>query len=141
MDNRKDKNGKLLPDDVRLNKYGKILRKTSLDELPEAFNIIKGDMSVVGPRPLLVEYLPRYNNEQKHRHDVRPGLSGLAQINGRNAISWEEKFKYDIDYVNHITFLGDVKIVFMTVVNVFKREGINQDGEATMEEFMGMYKK
>jgi lipopolysaccharide/colanic/teichoic acid biosynthesis glycosyltransferase len=141
MDNRKDKNGKLLPDDVRLNKYGKILRKTSLDELPEAFNIIKGDMSVVGPRPLLVEYLPRYDEEQKHRHDVRPGLSGLAQINGRNAISWEEKFKYDIDYVNHITFLGDVKIVFMTVVNVFKREGINQDGEATMEEFMGMYKK
>jgi lipopolysaccharide/colanic/teichoic acid biosynthesis glycosyltransferase len=141
MDNRKDKNGKLLPDDVRLNKYGKILRKTSLDELPEAFNIIKGNMSVVGPRPLLVEYLPRYNNEQKHRHDVHPGLSGLAQINGRNAISWEEKFKYDIDYVNHITFLGDVKIVFMTVVNVFKREGINQDGEATMEEFMGMYKK
>jgi lipopolysaccharide/colanic/teichoic acid biosynthesis glycosyltransferase len=141
MNNRKDKNGKLLPDDVRLNKYGKILRKTSLDELPEAFNIIKGDMSVVGPRPLLVEYLSRYDEEQKHRHDVRPGLSGLAQINGRNAISWEEKFKYDIDYVNHITFLGDVKIVFMTVVNVFKREGINQDGEATMEEFMGMYKK
>jgi lipopolysaccharide/colanic/teichoic acid biosynthesis glycosyltransferase len=137
MDNRKDKNGKLLPDDVRLNKYGKILRKTSLDELPEAFNIIKGDMSVVGPRPLLVKYLPRYNNEQKHRHDVHPGLSGLAQINGRNAISWEEKFKYDIDYVNHITFLGDLKIVFMTVINVLKREGINQDGEATMEEFMG----
>jgi lipopolysaccharide/colanic/teichoic acid biosynthesis glycosyltransferase len=141
MDNRKDKNGKLLPDDVRLNKYGKILRKTSLDELPEAFNIIKGDMSVVGPRPLLVEYLSRYDEEQKHRHDVRPGLSGLAQINGRNAISWEEKFKYDIDYVNHITFLGDVKIVFMTVVNVFKREGINQDGEATMEEFMGTPEK
>lgn len=125
MDGRKDKEGNLLPDEVRLNKYGRLLRATSLDELPEAFNILKGDMSVVGPRPLLVKYLPYYTKEEAHRHDVRPGLSGLAQVNGRNAISWEDKFRYDIQYVNKITFLGDVKIVFDTVKKVFvKSEGI-----------------
>lgn len=138
MDNRKDKNGNLLPDDIRLNKYGRLLRKTSLDELPEAFNIIKGDMSVIGPRPLLVKYLPRYNDEQKHRHDVRPGLSGLAQVNGRNAISWEEKFKYDVEYTKKITFIGDIKIILQTVGKAFfKREGISSSTSDTMEEFMG----
>jgi lipopolysaccharide/colanic/teichoic acid biosynthesis glycosyltransferase len=141
MDNRKDKDGNLLPDEIRLNKYGRLLRSTSLDELPELINILKGDMAVIGPRPLLVEYLPRYNAEQKHRHDVRPGLSGLAQVNGRNAVSWEDKFKYDVEYVHKITFLGDVKIIFQTVVNVFKRDGINQAGEATMEVFMGTPEK
>lgn len=138
MDNRKDKNGNLLPDEVRLNKYGRLLRKTSLDELPEAFNIIKGDMSVVGPRPLLVKYLPRYSEEQKHRHDVRPGLTGLAQVNGRNAISWEEKFRYDVVYTKKITFLGDVKIIFQTIEKAFlRREGISSGTSDTMEEFMG----
>lgn len=138
MDNRRDKDGNLLPDDVRLNKYGRVLRKTSLDELPEAFNIIKGDISVIGPRPLLVKYLPRYNEDQHHRHDVRPGLSGLAQVNGRNAISWEERFAYDIVYVNHITFLGDLKILFQTVGKAFvKREGISSSTSETMEEFLG----
>lgn len=138
MDNRKDKNGNLLPDDVRLNKYGRLLRKTSLDELPEAFNIIKGDMSVIGPRPLLVRYLPRYNEEQKHRHDVRPGLSGYAQVHGRNAISWEDKFAMDVWYANHVTFLGDVKIILQTVGKAFfKQEGISSATAATMEEFMG----
>jgi len=115
MTDEKDENGNLLPDDVRLTKFGRLLRKTSLDELPEAFNILKGDMSVVGPRPLLVEYLDYYTEEEKHRHDVRPGLSGLAQINGRNAITWEEKFKYDIEYVNNLSFLLDIKIIFRTV--------------------------
>ena len=138
MDNRRDKDGNLLPDEVRLNRYGRLLRKTSLDELPEAFNIIKGDISVIGPRPLLVKYLPRYNEEQHHRHDVRPGLSGLAQVNGRNAISWEERFAYDIVYANHITFLGDLKILFQTVGKAFvKREGISSSTSETMEEFMG----
>ena len=138
MDNRKDENGKLLPDEVRLNKYGRFLRKTSLDELPEAFNIIKGDMSVIGPRPLLVCYLDRYNEEQKHRHDVRPGLTGLAQVNGRNAVSWQEKFRYDLEYVGHITFIGDVKIVFQTVKKAFiKNEGISSETSETMEEFKG----
>ena len=107
MDNRKDKNGNLLPDEVRLNKYGQFLRKTSLDELPEAFNILKGDMSIIGPRPLLVSYLPWYTEEEKQRHDVRPGLSGLAQVNGRNSVTWEEKFSWDLKYVDRITFLGD----------------------------------
>ena len=115
MDNRKDKDGNLLPDEVRLNKYGRFIRKTSLDELPEAFNIIKGDMSVIGPRPLLVKYLPYYSEEERVRHCVRPGLSGLAQVNGRNAISWEEKFAYDVSYVNHITFLLDVSIFCKTI--------------------------
>ena len=125
MDSRKDKDGNLLPDDVRLNKYGRILRSTSLDELPEAFNIIKGDMSVIGPRPLLVEYLPYYTEEEHHRHDVRPGLSGWAQINGRNAIdSWEQRFQYDLEYVNHVSLWFDVKIILMTVLKVLKRSDI-----------------
>ena len=138
MTNEKDAQGNLLPDDVRLNAYGKFLRSTSLDELPELFNILKGDMAVIGPRPLLVEYLPRYNSEQKHRHDVRPGLSGLAQVNGRNAITWEQKFKYDVEYVNQVTFLGDVKIILTTLLKAIKREGISgANGEATMTAFMG----
>lgn len=136
MDNRRDKNGNLLPDEVRLNKYGQILRKTSLDELPEAFNIIKGDMSVIGPRPLLVKYLPYYNESEKMRHSVRPGLSGLAQVNGRNAISWEDKFGYDLQYVNKITFLGDVKIIFNTVKKVFvKSEGIALNALEDFDEY------
>lgn len=129
MDNRKDKDGKLLPDKVRLNKYGRILRSTSLDELPELINILTGDLSIVGPRPLVVGYLPYYTEEERHRHDVRPGLTGLAQANGRNNLSWEEKFAYDIQYVNSITFLGDIKIIFKTAIKVFVREGIGQ-GEA-----------
>ena len=137
MTNEKDAQGNLLPDDVRLNSYGKFLRSTSLDELPELFNILKGDMAVIGPRPLLVEYLPRYNSKQKHRHDVRPGLSGLAQVNGRNAITWEQKFKYDVEYVKNVTFLGDVKIILTTISKAIKREGISQAGEATMTAFMG----
>lgn len=137
MTDEKDKYGKLLPDEARLTKFGKILRSTSLDELPELFNILKGDMSIIGPRPLLVRYLPRYNAEQKRRHEVRPGLSGLAQVNGRNAISWEDKFKYDVEYVDNVTFIGDWKIIFRTVWNVIKRDGINSETSATMEEFMG----
>lgn len=130
MTNAKDKDGKLLPDKDRLTKYGRFLRATSLDELPELINILIGDMSIVGPRPLAVVYLPYYTEEERHRHDVRPGLSGLAQINGRNAISWESRFAYDLEYVNSITFIGDVKIIFMTLVKAFiKREGISQ-GEA-----------
>lgn len=138
MTDERDENGNLLPDDVRLTKFGKFLRKTSLDELPEAVNILKGDMSVVGPRPLLVEYLPRYNEEQKHRHDVRPGLSGYAQVHGRNTVSWEDKFKMDVHYVNNITFLGDVRIILDTVLKAFvKQEGISSQSSATMETFMG----
>ena len=137
MSNAKDKEGNLLPDDVRLNKYGKFLRSTSLDELPELLNILKGDMSIVGPRPLLVKYIPRYTPQQRRRHTVRPGLTGLAQISGRNAISWEEKFSLDVKYVDKITFIGDVKIIFGTVKVVFCRDGINSDASATMEEFMG----
>jgi lipopolysaccharide/colanic/teichoic acid biosynthesis glycosyltransferase len=133
----KDADGKLLPDEKRLTKYGKFIRSTSLDELPELFNILKGDMAVIGPRPLLVEYLPRYNSEQKHRHDVRPGLSGLAQVNGRNAITWEQKFKYDVEYVNNVTFLGDVKIILTTLKKAVKREGISGAGAATMTAFIG----
>lgn len=132
-----DKDGNLLPDEQRLNKYGKLLRSTSLDELPELINILLGDMSLVGPRPLLVEYLPRYNKEQKHRHDVRPGLTGLAQVNGRNAISWEEKFRMDVAYVRNITFLGDIKILLRTAGKIFSREGISSETCATMEDFMG----
>lgn len=137
MDNRRDKNGKLLPDDVRLNKYGRFLRSTSLDELPEAFNIIKGDMSIIGPRPLLVRYLPRYNEEQRHRHDVRPGLTGYAQAHGRNAVSWEDKFAMDVWYTRNVSFMVDVKIIWDTVMTVLKRDGINSETSATMEEFVG----
>ena len=137
MSNKKDMDGNLLPDEIRLNKYGRILRSTSLDELPELWNILKGDMSIVGPRPLLVRYLERYNDEQRRRHEVRPGFTGLAQINGRNAISWEAKFKFDIEYVDNITFLGDVKIIFGTVKTVLKRDGISSETSVTMEEFMG----
>lgn len=136
MDNRRDKDGNLLPDEVRLNKYGRFLRKTSLDELPEALNILKGDMSVIGPRPLLVKYLPYYSEEQRHRHDVRPGLSGYAQVHGRNAVSWDDKFRMDLEYVNHVTFLGDVKIILDTVLKAFiKQEGISSETCATMEDF------
>lgn len=137
MDNRKDKDGKLLPDDVRLNKYGRILRSTSLDELPELINILIGDMSIVGSRPLLVKYLPRYNEEQRHRHDVRPGLTGYAQAHGRNAVTWEEKFKMDVWYTRNISFITDVKVIIDTVKVVLKRDGISSDTSATMEEFMG----
>lgn len=132
-----DKDGNLLPDEQRLTGYGRFLRSTSIDELPELINILIGDMSIIGPRPLLVQYLPLYNEEQRHRHDVRPGLSGLAQVNGRNTVSWEQKFAYDVEYVGNITFLGDVKIVWQTVINVLKREGISQEGQATMTEFTG----
>ena len=137
MTNEVDENGNLLPDDKRLTKFGKLLRSTSLDELPELFNILKGDMSIVGPRPLLVRYLPLYNEYQKHRHDARPGFTGWAQCNGRNSLSWEEKFDLDVYYVNHITFLLDVKIIFKTVKTVLCREGISSEASATMEEFRG----
>ena len=138
MTDQRDGEGNLLPDEVRLTKFGRLLRKTSLDELPEALNILKGDMSVVGPRPLLVKYLPLYNETQRRRHEVRPGLSGLAQVNGRNACSWEEKFAYDVEYVDHISFFGDVKIILQTVKKAFVRaEGISAEGVATMEEFRG----
>lgn len=137
MTSEKDAEGNLLPDEVRLTSFGKKLRSTSLDELPELFNILKGDMSIIGPRPLLVQYLERYNDEQKHRHNVRPGLTGLAQVNGRNAISWEDKFKYDVEYTRKVTFIGDVKILFKTVKAVFIKEGISSETSATMEEFMG----
>ena len=125
MTDERDKEGRLLPDDMRLTKFGRFLRSTSLDELPEVFNILLGQMSIIGPRPLMVEYLPYYTEEEMHRHDVRPGLSGWAQINGRNAIdSWEQRFQYDLEYVNHVTFLFDLKIVFMTVLKVIKRSDI-----------------
>ena len=137
MTNEKDANGELLPDEKRLNGYGKFLRSTSLDELPELFNILFGQMSIVGPRPLLVRYLPRYNEAQHHRHDVRPGLTGYAQAHGRNAVSWEDKFAMDVWYTKNITFLNDVEILFDTIKTVFKREGINSEATATMEEFMG----
>ena len=137
MSNEKDENGKLLPDNVRLNKYGKILRSTSLDELPELFNIFVGHMSIVGPRPLLVQYLPLYNEEQRHRHDVRPGLTGYAQVHGRNAISWEKKFELDVVYINKISLFGDILILIQTVLSVFKKEGISSETSVTMEEFKG----
>ncbi len=133
----KDEEGNLLPDEKRLTKYGKILRSTSLDELPELFNIFVGHMSIVGPRPLLVKYLPLYSEEQRSRHNVRPGLTGLAQVNGRNAITWDEKFKLDIDYVSRITIWRDIAIIFKTVSKVFSHSGISQDGQATMEYFTG----
>ena len=137
MDNRKDKEGNLLPDEIRLNKYGRFLRASSLDELPELINILKGDMSIIGPRPLLVAYLPRYNEFQHHRHDVRPGLTGYAQAHGRNAVSWEDKFAMDVWYTQHITFIEDVRIIFETINTVLKREGISSESSATMEVFMG----
>lgn len=139
MSNAKDQNGNLLPDDQRLGKYGALLRSTSLDELPELWNILKGDMALVGPRPLLVQYLDRYNEEQRHRHDVRPGLTGYAQVHGRNALSWEDKFAMDTWYAKNITFLGDIKIICDTARAVLKHEGISSNTSATMEEFMGTW--
>ncbi|MBR3779241.1 MAG: sugar transferase [Clostridia bacterium] len=132
-----DADGNLLPDEQRLTKYGKFLRSTSLDELPELFNILVGDMAVIGPRPLLVQYLPLYNERQKRRHEVRPGLSGLAQVNGRNSLTWEQKFEDDVFYVDHVTFLGDIKIILTTLLKVIQREGISQENNATMEFFTG----
>ena len=141
MNNKKDESGKLLPDEVRLTSYGKFIRNTSLDELPELINILKGDMAIVGPRPLLVKYLTRYNKTQARRHEVRPGLTGLAQVNGRNAISWEEKFNYDVEYVDNVSFLLDIKIICKTALKVIKRDGISSETSATMEEFMGQAKE
>lgn len=141
MTDERDENGELLPDEVRLTKFGKFLRSTSIDELPELFNILKGDMSVIGPRPLLVEYIPRYNEHQHRRHEVRPGLSGWAQVNGRNTVSWEDKFDMDVHYVDNYSFAMDVKILFMTVLNVIKKEGISSETSATMEVFMGTSEK
>jgi undecaprenyl phosphate N,N'-diacetylbacillosamine 1-phosphate transferase len=137
MNDQKDARGNLLPDDKRLTTIGKFVRKTSLDEIPQLLNVIKGDMSLIGPRPLLVEYLPLYNKVQIRRHKVRPGITGWAQVNGRNAISWEEKFKYDVWYVDNISFLLDLKIIFLTIQKVFKSEGISADGNVTMPKFQG----
>ena len=137
MTDKKDEDGNLLPDEERLTRFGKILRSTSLDELPELFNILNGDMAVVGPRPLLVRYLPLYNEQQARRHEIRPGFTGYAQVNGRNSISWEEKFDLDVEYVDHVTFLGDWKIILQTVKTVLKREGISSESSVTMEEFRG----
>jgi len=137
MTDARNANGELLADEERLTPFGEKLRSTSLDELPELLNILKGDMSLVGPRPLLIQYLPLYNKRQHKRHSVLPGITGLAQINGRNSISWEEKFEYDVQYAKHVTFLGDLKILFETVFKVLKREGINSENSATMEDFTG----
>ena len=136
MNNKKDKKENLLPDEKRLTSYGKWLRSTSLDEIPELFNILKGDMSIIGPRPLLVKYLPYYSKAQHHRHDVRPGLTGYAQAHGRNASTWDERFEYDLKYVKHITFIGDVRIIIDTVKAVLKRDGISAEGQATMCDFI-----
>ncbi|MCS0670401.1 sugar transferase [Cytobacillus firmus] len=140
MTDERDEDGELLPDNIRLTKFGRFLRSTSLDELPELFNILKGDMSIIGPRPLLVQYLPLYTEYQKRRHEVRPGLSGLAQVSGRNTISWEEKFNLDVEYVNRVSFINDLKIIFLTIKKVFIREGINSETAATMELFTGTKK-
>ena len=140
MTNEKDENGNLLPDEKRLIPYGKFLRSTSLDEIPELFNILKGDMAIIGPRPLLVRYLDRYSEEQHHRHDVRPGLTGYAQAHGRNALSWEDRFEMDLWYVKNISFTTDIRIIIDTVKAVLKKDGINSENSATMEEFMGTKK-
>lgn len=141
MTDERDENGELLPDEVRLTKFGQFLRSTSVDELPELFNILKGDMSVIGPRPLLIEYLPRYNEHQRRRHEVRPGLSGWAQVNGRNTVSWDDKFNMDVEYVDNYSIILDIKILFITVLNVLKRDGISSETSATMEVFMGNEEK
>lgn len=141
MSNAKDKEGNLLPDDVRLNKYGRFLRSTSLDELPELWNILKGDMAIVGPRPLATQYLPYYTERERQRHSVRPGLTGLAQVSGRNSLKWEEKFEYDLEYVGGITLVADVKILFRTVQTVFKREDIGVRGTETLMDFDAYRKK
>ena len=141
MNNKRDERGELLPDEKRLTSYGQFIRNTSFDELPELINILKGDMAIVGPRPLLVRYLTRYSKTQARRHEVRPGLTGLAQVNGRNAISWEEKFRYDVEYVDNLCLMLDIKIMLMTVLKVVKRDGISSESSATMEEFMGQQGK
>lgn len=141
MDNRKDKDGNLLPDDIRLNKYGKFIRKTSLDELPELFNIFIGDMSIIGPRPLLVEYLPWYSEKEKHRHDIRPGLTGWAQVNGRNNVCWDERFAMDVEYVSRVALFTDIKILLLTVLKVFKHDGISEDTNKTEGNFAEIRKK
>ncbi|WP_456407938.1 sugar transferase [Caldithrix abyssi] len=137
MKNEVDKQGNLLPDEKRLTRFGQFLRSTSLDELPELFNVLKGDMSLVGPRPLLMEYLPLYSKEQARRHEVKPGITGWAQVNGRNALTWQEKFKLDVWYVDHVSFFLDIKILFLTMIKVLKREGIQYPGQATMKKFTG----
>lgn len=141
MSDARDENGELLPDEYRLGKFGKFLRSTSLDELPSLINVLRLELSLVGPRPLLVKYLSRYNEHQARRHEVRPGFTGYAQVNGRNAISWEEKFDYDVEYVDNVTFVGDWKIIFKTIVTVLKRDGISSETSVTMEEFMGTKKE
>lgn len=137
MNDKRDESGNLLPDARRLTPIGKFVRKTSLDEIPQLVNVLKGDMSLIGPRPLLVEYLPLYSREQSRRHEVRPGITGWAQVNGRNALGWQQKFAHDVWYVDHLTFTLDFKILFMTIAKVFKSEGISQQGQATMEKFTG----
>lgn len=137
MTDERDENGKLLPDEVRLTKVGKFVRSISIDELPQLINVLKGDMALIGPRPLLVQYLPLYSKEQARRHEVRPGISGWAQCHGRNAISWQEKFALDVWYVDHVSFMTDLRVVFITIIKVLKRDGINEEGSATMEPFTG----
>ena len=137
MNDKRNENGELLPDEIRLTRFGRILRTTSLDELPELFNILKGDMSIIGPRPLLIQYLPLYSEHQRRRHEVKPGLSGLAQISGRNSIRWEDKFDLDVEYINNVSFIGDWKIIFLTLKKALVREGINSETAATMDAFKG----
>lgn len=137
MNDKKDAEGNLLPDGDRLTKAGNFVRKTSLDEIPQLINVLKGDMSLIGPRPLLIQYLPLYNSTQKRRHEVRPGITGWAQVNGRNALSWQKKFEHDVWYVDHLSFLLDIKILFLTLKKVFVREGISQEGQATVTYFQG----
>lgn len=137
MNDKKDKKGKLLPNELRITKVGNIIRKTSLDEIPQLINVLIGDMSLIGPRPLLPKYLPLYNVEQKKRHNVKPGITGWAQVNGRNAINWKKKFKYDIEYIENLSFLMDLKIIYLTIMKVLMKEGINNDEDITMEAFNG----